>query len=92
MKKFPYLLQSQNDMDCLILLLFLNLACFVVTTYVIFFCLSWILMAHASLATYLLTRLPHAGLYKCNGRQIEFFHVKWFNCGEINRPGLMMSF
>ena len=28
--------------------------------------------------TYLLTRLPHAGLYNDNGRQIELFHMKWF--------------
>ena len=39
------------------------------------------LMAYATSAIYLLTRLRHAGFYKCNGRQIEFFHMKWFNCG-----------
>ena len=25
--------------------------------------------------------LPHAGLYNYNGKQIELFHMKWFNCG-----------
>ena len=24
---------------------------------------------------------PHAGLYNCNGRQIELFHMKWFSYG-----------
>ena len=49
-------------------------------------------MAYASLTTYLFARfqktfsssepkeeLSHAGLYNYNGRQIEFFHMKWFN-------------
>ena len=49
-------------------------------------------MAYASSATYLFTRLQktfssceqkeeriHSGLY--NGRQTEFFHMKWFHCG-----------
>ena len=35
-------------------------------------------MAYESSTTYLLTRLPHAGLYNYNGRQIELFHMKWF--------------
>ena len=48
-------------------------------------------MAYASSTTYLFARLqktfsscepkeelPHASLY---GRQIELFHVEWFNCG-----------
>ena len=51
-------------------------------------------MAYASLTTYLFTRLqkkfsifepkeewPHAGVYSYNGKQIELFHMKWFNCG-----------
>ena len=38
-------------------------------------------MVYASSTTYLLTRLPHAGLYNFSGRQIELFHMKWFNCG-----------
>ena len=39
-------------------------------------------MAYASSATYyLLTGLPNAGLYNYNGRKIELFHMKWFNCG-----------
>ena len=42
-----------------------------------------------SSATYLLTRLPHRGLYNYNGRQIELFHLKRFNYEYINRPGLM---
>ena len=25
--------------------------------------------------------LPHAGLYNYNGRQIDFFHMKWFLYG-----------
>ena len=41
----------------------------------------WILMGYAGSTTYLLTKLPHAGLYKYNGRQIELFYIKWFNCG-----------
>ena len=35
-------------------------------------------MACESSATYLLTGLPHAGLYNYNGRYIELFHMKWF--------------
>ena len=35
-------------------------------------------MAYESSKTHLLTRLPHAGLYDYNGRQIELFHLKWF--------------
>ena len=31
---------------------------------------------YESSTTYLLTRLPHAGLHKHNGRQIELFHMK----------------
>ena len=38
-------------------------------------------MAFASSTTYLLTRLPHTGVYNYNGRQIELFNLKWFNCG-----------
>ena len=34
-------------------------------------------MGYAGSTTY----LPHAGLYKYNGRQIELFYMKWFNCG-----------
>ena len=47
-------------------------------------------MAYASSTTYLLTRLPRAGLYNYNGRQIELFHLKWFNCDcSLTGPGLM---
>ena len=53
-------------------------ACCVVSTYVIFIWVCKILMACESLTTYLLTGLPHAGLYNYNGRQIELFHMKWF--------------
>ena len=42
-------------------------------------------MAYANLTTYLLTRLPHVGPHNYNRRQIELFHLKWFNCGWINR-------
>ena len=51
-------------------------------------------MAYASSATSLLTRLlkkfsncepkeewPHVGLCNYNERQIELFHMKWFNSG-----------
>ena len=38
-------------------------------------------MAYASAKTYLLTKLPHAGLYNYNGKQIEPFYMKCFNCG-----------
>ena len=88
MKKIPSLLPLQNDMDYVILLRFLYLACFVVSIYVIFIWVYWILMAYTSSASYLLTKLqpklsscepkeewPHAGLYNYNGRQIELFHV-----------------
>ena len=68
-------------MDCLILWRFLYLACFVVSTYVIFIWAYWILMAYASSTTYLLTRFLHGGLYGYNERQIELFHLKSFNCG-----------
>ena len=33
---------------------------------------------YESSTTYLLTRLPHAGPYNYNGRQIELFRMKWF--------------
>ena len=33
-------------------------------------------MAYESLTTYLLTRLPHAGLLNYNERQIELFNMK----------------
>ena len=34
-------------------------------------------MAHESSTAYLLTRLPHAGLYNHNdGRQVELFYMK----------------
>ena len=72
-------------MDCLILLYFLYLASFAVSTYVIFIWVYWILMAYASSTTYLLTRLPHAGLYNYDLRQIELFHLKWFNCEYMSR-------
>ena len=68
--------------------------CFVLSTYVIFIWVCWILMAYVSSTTYLLTRLqkkfsiyepkkewPHADLYNYNGKQIEPFHMKWFTCG-----------
>ena len=35
-------------------------------------------MACESSAIYLLTGLPHAGLYNYNGRQIKLFHMKEF--------------
>ena len=38
-------------------------------------------MTYASSTTYLLTKLPHASLYIYNERQIDLFHMKWFNCG-----------
>ena len=45
-------------------------------------------MAYESSTTYLLTRLPHAGLYNYNGRQIELFHMKWF-VDRLTGPRLM---
>ena len=72
-------MQFQNGMACLILSRFLYLACFVVSTYVIFILVCRILMAYESSTTYLLTGLPHAGLYNYNGRQIELFHMKWLD-------------
>ena len=38
-------------MHCVILLRFLYLACFVVSTYVIFICVCWILMAYTNSTT-----------------------------------------
>ena len=35
------------------------------------------------------TILPHAGLYDYDGKQIELFHMQWFNCGYITGPRLM---
>ena len=61
--------------------IFLYLACFFVSTYVIFIWVCWILIAYASSTTCLLTKLPHAGVYNYNGREIELFYMKWFNCG-----------
>ena len=82
---------------------FLYLACFIVSTYMIFIWVCWILMAYASSTTYLFTRLqktfsscepkeewPHAGLYNYNGRQIELFHMKWF-VNRLTGPRLMSS-
>ena len=37
-------------------------------------------MAYTSSATC----LPHAALYDYDGRQIELFHMKWFNCRDSN--------
>ena len=37
---------------------------------------------------YLLARLPHAGLYNYNGKQIELFHMKWF-VDRLTGPRLM---
>ena len=45
-------------------------------------------MTYESSTTYSLTRLPHAGLYNYNGRQIELFHMKWF-VGRLTGPRLM---
>ena len=45
-------------------------------------------MACESSTTYLLTRLPHAGLYNYNGRQIKLFHMKWF-VDRLTGPRLM---
>ena len=78
MKKNPY--WFQNDIDCIIRLRLLYLACFVLSRYVALTSVCWILMAYGSWTTYLLTRLPTAGLYDYNGRQIELFRTKWFNC------------
>ena len=63
-------------MDCVILLHFLYLGCFVVSTYVILIWVCWIAIAYESLTTYLFPRLqkifsicepkekwPHIGLY-----------------------------
>ena len=56
--------------------------------------MAYVQQQMASSTTYLFTRLqktfsscepkeewPHARLYKYNGRQIELFHMKWFNGG-----------
>ena len=45
-------------------------------------------MVCESSTTYLLTGLPHAGLYKYNGRQIELFHMKWY-VDRLTGPRLM---
>ena len=74
-------------MDCVILLHFLYLA-FVVSLYVMFIWVCWILMAYESSTTYLLTRLPHVGLYNSNGGQIELCHMKQF-VDRLTGPRLM---
>ena len=45
-------------------------------------------MASESSTAYLLTRLPHAGLYNYNGTQIELFNMKWF-VDRLRMPMLM---
>ena len=45
-------------------------------------------MTCESSATYLLKRLPHAGLYNHNRRQIEPFHMNWF-INILTGPRLM---
>ena len=45
-------------------------------------------MACKSSTTYLLTGLLHAGPYNYNGRQIEFFRMKWF-VNRLTGPRLM---
>ena len=75
-------------MDYLILSRLLYLACFIISTYVIFIRVRWILMASESSTAYLLTRLPHAGLYNYNGTQIELFNMKWF-VDRLRMPMLM---
>ena len=60
--------------------------------------MAYVQQQMASSTTYLFTRLqktfssyetkkkwPHVALYKYNGRQLELFHIKWFNGGKINR-------
>ena len=47
-------------------------------------------MAYSCSTTYLLTKLPHAGLYNHNGRQIELFHMKWFNCDRLAGPTIIL--
>ena len=46
-------------------------------------------MAYASSTTYLLTRLPHAGLYDYNGMQIDFFIWDALIEDRLTGPGLM---
>ena len=80
----------------------LYLACFVVSAYVIFIWVCWILMAYASSRAYLFTRLQktfsscepkeewtHAGLYDYNDRQIELFNMKWFILDRLTGPMVM---
>ena len=45
-------------------------------------------MTCESSATYLLTGLPHAGLYNYNARQTELFYMKWF-LDRLTGPKLM---
>ena len=45
-------------------------------------------MAYGSSTAYLVARLPRAGLYNYNGRQIELFHMKWF-ADRLRGPRLM---
>ena len=66
----------------------------VIFIWVIWILMAYVQQQMASSTTYLFTRLqktfsscepkeewPHAGLYNYNGRQIELFHMKWFNGG-----------
>ena len=45
-------------------------------------------MAYASSTTCLLTKLPHAGLCKFNGRQTELFYMRLI-ADKLTGPSLM---
>ena len=81
LKQFLNYFIFKTTCSALFYYIFLYLACFFVSTYVIFIWVCWILIAYASSTTCLLTKLPHAGVYNYNGREIELFYMKWFNCG-----------
>ena len=73
-----------------ILLRLMYLACFVVSTYVILIRICWTLILCSILqktisSCELKEERPHAGLYNHNGRSIEFVHMIFFICGQINK-------
>ena len=92
-KKNPYILQFQNDMDCIILLRFFvcSLLCCKYIYDIYLSNLDFNGFFFSNIFIYKITEVsqrcepkevwPHAGLYKYNGRQIELFHMKWFSGG-----------
>ena len=76
-------MKFQNDMDCVIILYFLYLVCFVVSPYVIFTWVYWILMAYASSKVYLLTRSKNK-FSSCEPKE-EWRHTCLYNKKDLSK-------